>query len=68
MRVRRESFYRCTLSSPDLLHTAHVRAWDADEAAQLFLAELRTDGVDERGTVEVTALGGGHQEAHAAVP
>jgi len=68
MRIRRESFYRCTFSSPASLRVAHVRAWDADEAAQLFQVELRTDGVDERGEIQVTLLGGGPEEAHAAYP
>jgi len=68
MKVQRESIYRCTFSSPDSRLVGHVRAWDADEAAQLFQAELRTEGFDERGTIEVTELGGGAQEAHAAYP
>jgi len=68
MNVQRELFYRCTFTSPGSRVVGHVRAWDADEAAQLFQAELRTDGVDERGTIEVVELGGGAAEAHAAYP
>ena len=68
MKVQRESVFRCTFSSPDSRFVGHVRAWDADEAAQLFQAELRTDGVEERGTIEVTELGGGAAEAHAPNP
>lgn len=56
MQVKRESFYRCIFSSPRSRRVAHVRAWDADEAEQLFRTELRTDGVDERGTIEVVPL------------
>ncbi|HVO21784.1 MAG TPA: hypothetical protein VMU15_21210 [Anaeromyxobacter sp.] len=68
MKVQRELFYRCIFSSPDSRLVAHVRAWDADEAAQLFQAELRTDGVEEHGTIEVVEIGAGAEEAHAAYP
>lgn len=56
MLARRETFYRCTFESEQSRRTAHVRAWDPGEAVQLFCTELRTDGVEERGTVEVTDL------------
>lgn len=65
MTVQRESFYRCTFSSPQSRRVAHVRAWDAGEAVQLFRTELRTDGVRERGTIEVTDFGG-DDARHAA--
>jgi DNA replicative helicase MCM subunit Mcm2 (Cdc46/Mcm family) len=58
MIAHRETFYRCTFSSPRTRLIAHVRAWDADEAVQLFRTELRTDGVDERGTIEVASFDG----------
>jgi DNA replicative helicase MCM subunit Mcm2 (Cdc46/Mcm family) len=54
----RETFYRCTFSSARSRRVAHVRAWDVGEAVQLFRTELRTDGVDERGTIEAADLGG----------
>ncbi len=66
MQVKRESFYRCTFESPESRRTAHVSAWDADEAVQLFRSELRTEGVDERGTIEVLRLGDSSDEQHAA--
>lgn len=53
MRLERESFYRCIFTSPHSRRMAHVRAWDAGEAVQLFRTELKTDGVGERGTIEV---------------
>lgn len=65
MKVQRESFYRCTFSSPRSRRVAHVRAWDAGEAVQLFRSELKTDGVEERGTIEVTGFRG-DEEQHAA--
>jgi hypothetical protein len=58
MLEKRESFYRCVFSSPRSRRVAHVRAWDADEALQLFRTELRADGVDERGAIEVRAFDG----------
>jgi DNA replicative helicase MCM subunit Mcm2 (Cdc46/Mcm family) len=65
MKATRESFYRCTFNSTRSRRVAHVRAWDAGEAVQLFRTELKTDGVDERGTIEVTGMRGGEEE-HAA--
>jgi len=61
MTPKRETFFRCTYSSGRgrRQQVAHVTAWDAREAVQLFEVELRTDGVKERGTIEVTASGGG---------
>ena len=54
MQADRESFYRCTFTSPFSRRVAHVRAWDTGEALQLFHTELRADGVDEQGTIEAT--------------
>jgi len=54
MPSKRESIYRCVFSSPGLQRVAHVRAWDADEAAELFQTELRADGYQKRGAIEVT--------------
>ncbi len=58
MNAQRESFFRCTFSSESSHRVAHVRAWDAGEAVQLFRTELKVDGVDERGTIEVSDLDG----------
>ncbi len=57
MKMTRESFYRCVFSSPRERRIAHVRAWDAGEAALLFKTELRSEGVTERGTIEVFPFG-----------
>jgi hypothetical protein len=58
MTPERETFFRCTFSSPRRTSVAHVSAWDAREAVQLFSAELRGEGVGEPGTIEVAPLGG----------
>lgn len=63
---RRESFFRCTYSARGLERTAHVRAWDADEAETLFRAELDADGVSEKGTVDVVRVGASAREVEAA--
>lgn len=55
MAEPRERFFRCTVSSEGTCRTGHVRAWDAEEAAQLFRAELEADGIDARGRIEVRA-------------
>ncbi len=41
----RESVYLCSCRSGETIRTAHVRAWDEQEAEDLFLRELRVDGV-----------------------
>lgn len=58
MTPERETFFRCTFSSPRRTSVAHIAAWDAGEAVQLFEAELRDEGVGERGMIEVASLGG----------
>jgi hypothetical protein len=63
MTPKRETFFRCTFSSVRRRRVAHVTAWDAKEAVQLFQAELMTDGVDERGTIEVTTPAGSTRRA-----
>jgi hypothetical protein len=68
MKMQRESFYRCVFSSPQSERVAHVRAWDADEAVQLFRSELRSDGVEERGTIRVFPYGEGEAEQGAYRP
>jgi hypothetical protein len=51
----REAVFECTYASEDRLRTAHVFAWDAREAVELFAQELRADGVAERGSITVRA-------------
>jgi hypothetical protein len=65
MTAQRESFFRCTFSSGTSQRVAHVRAWDAGEAVQLFRTELRGDGVEERGTIEVNDLDGARTPTRA---
>jgi hypothetical protein len=50
MQTKREFFFRCVFTSTRSRRVAHVRAWDSDEALQLFRTELRADGVRARGT------------------
>lgn len=68
MKTQRESFFRCVYSSSHERRVAHVRAWDAGEAAQLFRTELRSDGVAERGTIEVFPFGASEAERSAYRP
>ncbi len=58
MVAQRETFFRCTFTSPGVRRIAHVSAWDDDDAVQLFQAELQGEGVDEAGTIEVVPLTG----------
>jgi hypothetical protein len=53
MNATREAVFECTYASAARLWTAHVRAWDAGEAVELFAHELRVDGVAESGTISV---------------
>lgn len=58
MTTERETLFRCTFSSPSRTTVAHLAAWDAGEAVQLFAEELRGEGIAERGSIEVAALSG----------
>ena len=51
----REHFFTCRFTTASSRRTAHVRAWDGQEAAQLFQIELAEDEVQARepGTIEV---------------
>ncbi len=55
----RESSFEVRFDSASRRRVAHVRAWDAKEAAELFEAELRADGVDEEGELLVSPVRGG---------
>ncbi len=55
----RESFFVCRFISPRGSRTAHVRAWDEREAAQVFQEELVEEDLRERGTIEVIGSRGG---------
>ncbi len=54
----RERSFQCQFESAARRRVAHVRAWDAKEAVQLFAIELRADGVEEEGDVVVTPVHG----------
>ncbi len=53
MAQMRESFFECSITSPEGRRTAHVRAWTAQEAEHLFRQVLAEDGFDLPGKVVV---------------
>lgn len=53
----REAVFECTYVSAALQRRAHVRAWDAQEASELFAHELLDDGVEEGGEISVRVPG-----------
>ena len=55
----RESSFECQFDSVTHTRVARIRAWDAKEALQLFVAELRADGVEEPGEVMAAPVRGG---------
>lgn len=57
----RESSFQCQFDSASRRRVARVRAWDATEAMQLFVVELRADGVEEAGQVVVSPATGGRR-------
>lgn len=65
MSGMRESVFECTYASAALLRTAHVRAWDAQEAVELFAHELLDDGVEEDGEISVRVPGASPTETSA---
>ncbi len=57
----RESSFECRFDSASRRRVAHIRAWDAKEALQLFEAELRADGVEEPGELVVSPVRAGER-------
>ena len=53
-----ESSFQCQFDSRSRRCVVRVRAWDAEEALQLFVTELRAEGVAEAGDVVVSPLQG----------
>jgi uncharacterized protein (DUF2345 family) len=68
MSLAREAVFECTYASPDQVRTGYVRAWDAEEAVELFAEELRMDGVEERGDISVRARKDGPARESAYSP
>ncbi len=63
----RESSFECRFDSDSYRRVARIRAWDAKEAVELFVIELRADGVDDAGEVVVAPVSGGRR-ARTRVP
>jgi hypothetical protein len=59
----RELLFVCEFQSRYERRIGHVRAWDAGEARELFLAELRADGVAAPGDVKVAPVRGRRRAA-----
>jgi hypothetical protein len=68
MSLTREGVFECTYASPAQLRTAYVRAWDAEEAVELFAQELRVEGVAERGDISVRARADGRSRRSVYSP
>ena len=64
----RESSFQCQFDSASRRRVAHIRAWDAKEAVQLFEVELRADGVEEEGEVVVMSPAPGSRRSRARLP
>jgi hypothetical protein len=70
--MHRESVYLCTLVAGDEEQEAHVRAWDAREAAELFAREVELDSGSSVAVEEIQVRlvlrtgGGGPSDAVAA--
>jgi hypothetical protein len=64
----RELLFVCEFESRCERRIGHVRAWDAREAQELFLAELRADGVTEPGDVTVAPVRGRRRAARLEPP
>ncbi len=61
MATAREAFFECSFTAGHRRKTAHVRAWTADEAEQLFREVLAGEGVAEAGTIVVSTDGERHE-------
>ncbi len=63
-RHHSERLFECAFESASERRVAWVRAWDVDEALELFAAELLAEGVDELGELSA-ALPGGEERRRA---
>jgi hypothetical protein len=59
MHEVREACFECEFFSGSCRRVARVHAWDAKEACQLFVTELRADGIEDAGEVVVSPIRGG---------
>ncbi len=53
-----ESSFDCQFDSASRRRVARIRAWDAEEALELFEVELRADGIEEPGELAVAPIDG----------
>lgn len=67
MATEREAFFECSFTSAHDHRTAHVRAWTAEEAEDLFRDILLEDGVREPGSIVVAPEGFGGPISDPAV-
>jgi hypothetical protein len=54
MTRTREAFFECSYTSGEASRTAHLRAWSAAEAEELFREVLAEEGVQADGPIVVT--------------
>lgn len=51
----RESVFVCSCRLNETVRVAHIRAWDEDEAAEIFLHELNEEGIFDVSDLRVSA-------------
>jgi hypothetical protein len=56
MRPRREAVFVCTYTTRSGAERVWVRAWTAEQARELVLAQLRDEGLAAGGEVQVAPL------------
>lgn len=52
----RESVFVCSCRLKNTVRLAYVRAWDADEAAEIFIHEMNEEGIFEASDVRVRSV------------
>jgi hypothetical protein len=52
----RESVFVCSCRLKNTVRLAYVRAWDADEAAEIFIRELNEEGILDPSDVHVRSV------------
>jgi len=52
----RESVFVCSCRLKNTVRLAYVRAWDADEAAEIFIHEMNEEGIFEARDVRVRSV------------
>ncbi|HSD18692.1 MAG TPA: hypothetical protein VLC54_01545 [Anaeromyxobacter sp.] len=59
----RESVFVCSCRLNETVRVAHVRAWDEDEATEIFVHEMNDEGILDGSDIRVRSLSSARSRA-----